>query len=596
MPESAALALGPIAPRFYAVSESFEAALVLPFPIVGTNFPAGGTGAAGGGKPAILFVAGSGENSPVSGAKVSAEILAPKARKLDVTSGTASGTYAIQGLDSRATETVSIEVESGALLEILTFAAVVRPPPAAAGPAASGAARGASGTLGAPPPALTWGLAAAAAALMVANAVGLAVWAGRRGARPPGPVVWLLAGATMTAASGRPAPAQAAGAGAIHFVAIDTQFQADIRTTRAVETTRPGSIKTFGTIRPRPDREATVTAPAEGRLMPPSASGAIAMAGDRVAKGDVLARLRQTIPVADRVALAGERSQAESDAAEAGRRTALAATALRRAEALGALAPRKELDQARLDHQVAVQKEAGLRARGELLAGALDGGASPLRDIPIVAPVSGVVEESHATAGESVGPSKTLFHIVDLAEVFAEAEIFETDLAAVANAGAADGTAKVPNITTASATAARISTEAYPGRSFAGSLRSVGQQVDPATRTVRAVFAVPNPGGLLKAGMSVDVAIDSGAARPVVLVPKSALFASDGGRVAFLKTSPETYAATLVEVAGYREGMAEIARGLKPGDRVAVSGLYQVRMAPVVGVVATPSGAVAGAR
>ncbi len=83
--------------------------------------------------------------------------------------------------------------------------------------------------------------------------------------------------------------------------------------------------------------------------------------------------------------------------------------------------------------------------------------------------------------------------------------------------------------------------------------------------------------------MFATVEIESGESRPVLTVPKSAVFVQDGIRQVFKKLAPETYAAAPVSVGGYRDDSAIISSGLAKGDRVAIAGLYQIRMSPVVG-------------
>ncbi len=83
--------------------------------------------------------------------------------------------------------------------------------------------------------------------------------------------------------------------------------------------------------------------------------------------------------------------------------------------------------------------------------------------------------------------------------------------------------------------------------------------------------------------MFANVDIYTTGSTPVLLVPKDALYYQDGIRQVFIKTTPETYVATPITVVGYRDDMAVIGQGLAAGDRVAVSGMYQIRMSPVIG-------------
>jgi len=57
---------------------------------------------------------------------------------------------------------------------------------------------------------------------------------------------------------------------------------------------------------------------------------------------------------------------------------------------------------------------------------------------------------------------------------------------------------------------ARVSVQAYPGRTFAGKLIKIDEKLDPETRTVSARIEVDNRAGLLKPEMYAAVELDSG--------------------------------------------------------------------------------------
>jgi cobalt-zinc-cadmium efflux system membrane fusion protein len=568
MPEAATQLLGNLAPRFYATADSLQGVLVF-------------SDARHLSDP-VLFLAEPANNAAVGGAHVSAEVISPKQRKLEVTTGTTAGSYVIHGVDPDSTSSISIEATAGELADILTFDNVIVPhtrTEADATPISS--IRKKLQILGVPYY-LEISLLAIACLLMLANVLVLITWFTRERRIKKGvpPAAMLVAAALLSysnfagahagdehSAVALTASAVQSGAGARHFVSIDTQFQADLRTTTAAEIKIPMSFRTLGEVVVRPDREADVTPPAEGKLLPPNGpDGEIPIAGTTVTKGQTLVVLEQIIPATERVTLTNDRSQIEADLASAQQELAVASREKDRAEKLTNVISSKELERARADLKIAQERVDGLQKRLTTLTAALQGSSASVREIQIKSPITGFIAESHATNGEYVPTSKKLFTLVNLDEVFVLADIFESDIAKVTKA-----------------TSARITVEAYPNLSFHGTLQSFGQQIDPEKRTLRGQFNVENPEHLLRGGMFANVEIQSDEQQSALVIPKQAVITENGVRQVFKKLSPELFVAVPVAVSAYRDEYAVIAEGLKAGDCVAVNGLYQIRMAPVVG-------------
>ncbi|MFN7134529.1 MAG: efflux RND transporter periplasmic adaptor subunit, partial [Myxococcales bacterium] len=180
----------------------------------------------------------------------------------------------------------------------------------------------------------------------------------------------------------------------------------------------------------------------------------------------------------------------------------------------------------------------------------------------LLAPLDGVVAEAHATVGEQVDPSRSLFTILDSRVVWVEANVFAGDVARVE-----------------AAREAVIHVEAYPGIDFHAPLINLGQLVDEATRTVRAIFEARNPDGKLRPGMFAEVAIGSGAPEHLLAVPLSALVEEGARRVVFVKVGPEHFVEREVKT-GPRDGEhVAILGGLVEGELVVIQGVYQLRTA-----------------
>ncbi|MCP3956973.1 MAG: efflux RND transporter periplasmic adaptor subunit, partial [bacterium] len=96
--------------------------------------------------------------------------------------------------------------------------------------------------------------------------------------------------------------------------------------------------------------------------------------------------------------------------------------------------------------------------------------------VSVRAPFASRVVSREATVGELVSPQETLFTLADLSQVWLWIDLYERDLSRVAVGARVE-----------------VRFDAWPGESFAGELAYVADQVDPASRTVRARVDLPNP-------------------------------------------------------------------------------------------------------
>ena len=108
------------------------------------------------------------------------------------------------------------------------------------------------------------------------------------------------------------------------------------------------------------------------------------------------------------------------------------------------------------------------------------------------APISGVVVAKNVKEGDYVKTGEPLFKIVDLSELWAYLDAYETDLPWLRYGQAVSFTA-----------------EAIPGETFEGQIAFIEPEVDHKTRTIPVRVNVPNPDGRLKPGMFVRAVVKS---------------------------------------------------------------------------------------
>jgi Cu(I)/Ag(I) efflux system membrane fusion protein len=177
----------------------------------------------------------------------------------------------------------------------------------------------------------------------------------------------------------------------------------------------------------------------------------------------------------------------------------------------------------------------------------------------LAAPISGVIAELGVREGMTVMPGATLFRIVDLSTVWVNAEVPETQ-AALVQPGA-----KVE---------ARVA--AYPGSTFEGRVGAILPEVSAATRTLRARIELANPGARLKPGMFATLSFSGGPAGQAVLVPSEAVIRAGERSVAIVDTGKGSFRAVPIEIGRESGGQSEVRSGLKPGDRIVLSGQFLI--------------------
>jgi RND family efflux transporter MFP subunit len=193
--------------------------------------------------------------------------------------------------------------------------------------------------------------------------------------------------------------------------------------------------------------------------------------------------------------------------------------------------------------------------------------------LPLRAPISGVVTAVKVVEGEFVDAARPLFTIMNLDRLWVEAKTSEYDLERAT-----------------AAKAAQLTVAAFPGRSFSlvephARLIDVAPVIDPATRTITLRYELANLDRALRVGMFGEVAIEIGRATNVLAVPDSAVVDEDGRPIVYVQLAGQTYERRDVELGLRSAGFVEIKRGLAEGERAVVRGAYSVRLSSLSGTI-----------
>ncbi|MGE0811808.1 MAG: efflux RND transporter periplasmic adaptor subunit [Vicinamibacterales bacterium] len=226
---------------------------------------------------------------------------------------------------------------------------------------------------------------------------------------------------------------------------------------------------------------------------------------------------------------------------------------LGRAEQLSArqLIPAQEVDTARSDAKVAEVGVTSAQAQLDQAQASLDQARVNLSHTVITSPVSGIVLSRNVEVGQTVSAglqAPTLFVIARSLDVLQlSARIDESDVGRVAQGQPVS-----------------FVVDAYPGRTFTGTVRQVRLQPTVVQNVVSytTIIDVPNPKGLLKPGMTATLDVEVARADDVLHVPAAALRFQP--TAALLGPTAPAAAGRTTETAGEADGAPAATRGRAP--------------------------------
>ena len=287
--------------------------------------------------------------------------------------------------------------------------------------------------------------------------------------------------------------------------------------------------------------------------------GDVVAAGQRLATMDSLAletiqlELLTARAEQDLAARTYERIQALADAQAAAIRD--------RSEA------RARLEQTRGAVAVAAAKLRSLDVPETVVAALVTAADRPLTSaVDIVSPITGTIMHVDVTVGDVVPANEHLFEVVDLAEVWAEIDVLERDVHAVAAGQQVE-----------------LTLPAWPGERLATAIHTTGMMLDPRTKLGTAWAAVGNPAGApprFLPGMTARARIAADVAGEWPAVPAEAVVRSGAETFVLLEEAATDrgyeYRRQNVVVAGSAAGLVMLRDGgVFPGDRVVTKGSHE---------------------
>ncbi len=182
--------------------------------------------------------------------------------------------------------------------------------------------------------------------------------------------------------------------------------------------------------------------------------------------------------------------------------------------------------------------------------------APPSFEVPVKAPIDGLVVEQDVSAGQLIQPGTTqCFMISDVKTVWVLVNIYQKDLPYV----------RVGDQVT-------IQTDTY-SEVFHGRIAYVAASLDPNTRTLQARIETNNPGEKLKKDMYVVATVNAGTIPHAIAIPDAAILRdTENQPFVYVAASSNQFGRRSVTLGESMNGQTQIASGLKAGDQVIGNG------------------------
>ena len=271
-------------------------------------------------------------------------------------------------------------------------------------------------------------------------------------------------------------------------------------------------------------------------------------AGDQVRQGQVLA-------VISSQALADQRSELLA----AKKRLVLASTTFEREKKLweDKISAEQDYLQARIAMQEAEISLQNAQQKLVSIGGEQRAGDSLTR-YEIRAPINGTVVEKDISLGEAIKEDAKIFVIADLSTVWAEMTIYAKDL----------NTVKVGQNAT-------VKASAFESQS-SGRVSYVGALVGEQTRTAKARIVLPNPKGVWRPGLPVNIELVAGEVNVPVAVSTEAIQTVRDWTVVFGRYGQD-FEARPVELGRSDGKFTEIIKGLNAGERYTAKNSFLIK-------------------
>ncbi|MBD3368377.1 MAG: efflux RND transporter periplasmic adaptor subunit [Candidatus Eisenbacteria bacterium] len=179
--------------------------------------------------------------------------------------------------------------------------------------------------------------------------------------------------------------------------------------------------------------------------------------------------------------------------------------------------------------------------------------------LPLAAPFNGTVIGRDAVVGDLAEVGDRLFTVADLSSLWVTLAVSERDVSRLRIGQAVE------------IRSASLEHHIY------GEITWISSHLDETTRMAQVRAEVPNPDGLLRAGMFVDASITTDERSDSLLVPRDTVYSFEGSPFVFVRLEGDLYELRRVQTGGGAGDMTVVTAGLSDDDLVAVEQSYLLK-------------------
>ncbi|MEW6418162.1 MAG: efflux RND transporter periplasmic adaptor subunit [Nitrospirota bacterium] len=183
---------------------------------------------------------------------------------------------------------------------------------------------------------------------------------------------------------------------------------------------------------------------------------------------------------------------------------------------------------------------------------------TPIRTLTIYSPVSGYVLQKIALQGMRVMPGERLFDVVDLSTVWIVSDIYQYELPLI-------------NVNQT----AKISLSYIPDKEFSSKIDYIYPALSGETRTAKVRFTIPNPGFQLKPQMFTNIEVKINLGKRLA-IPDDAVIDTGIRQIVYVDKGDGYFEPREVAIGLRGEGMVEVTKGLRVGEKVASSANFLI--------------------
>ncbi len=213
-------------------------------------------------------------------------------------------------------------------------------------------------------------------------------------------------------------------------------------------------------------------------------------------------------------------------------------------------------------YKALAENNAGSIARRDEAKALMQVAWARVADRKIKAPFDGILGMREVSNGDLISPGTVITTIDDIDPMKVEFSVPEIHISRL-----------IPGASI------EARTEAYPGKIFEGTVKTVNPRVDAVTRSIRVKAEVANPDSMLRPGLLMNVEIVQNSRTSLAVPEESVMSGAQGKTVIKITQDGDNMVGTPtpVTIGTRRAGYVEITSGLTLGDKVITEGVLKAQ-------------------